>query len=1243
MKLLAEWTDFRKKSMDGIPFLVPMIVNDQCVAKTLLDTGCLAYGLVSRRFALKNKLQRIDISPRGLSGFDGPSDDVITQVAAVRIDIDGHSERAFCYVVPRLDDYDMILGLPWMIKQDVRINAAASECRIASSDTPVRNRARKPDSAIKCTAISAVRFSRLARRRMADRVEVFAASIADINKALAVRKKTDPRMKLPRQYHQFLSVFDAKEAEKLPPIRGSGVDHAIEIETKDGQEQRVPWGPLYNMSREELLVLRTTLTEYLDKGFIRVSNSPAAAPVLFVRKPGGGLRFCVDYRGLNQITKKDRYPLPLIYETLRSISKAKWFTKLDVIAAFHKIRIAEGDEWKTAFRTRYGLYEWMVTPFGLANAPSTFQRYINWALRDYLDEFCSAYVDDVLIYTDGTIEEHQAHVKKALIRLQEAGLQLDINKCEFEVQETKYLGFIISTKDGVKMDPAKIKAILDWEAPTTVKGVRSFLGFANFYRSFIRNYSDLTMPLVRLTHKDQAYQWTQDTDDAFKKLKKIFTTAPSLTQFDPDRTTILETDSSGWCIGGVLMQVDENDAVRPCAFFSKKNNPAECNYEIYDKEMLAIVRCLEEWDSELRSVREFEIRTDHKNLQYFMTAKKLTERQMRWSLILSRFNFTISYVPGKDNERADALSRREQDMPKDANDDRLEQRMIQLLKPNTLRNLPKDIILAAPVRTRRSRLREEETHEEEASAENPNDMMHGGAHEQEAQEEGPPSSYETTDRPMNATPTHLELLWDQATQEDTTYAAAQDAVRQGRRLFPSELKLKVSIAECSLSAQGKLLFRDRQWVPELEELRTKLIQEVHDSEACGHPGRENCLAMLGRRFFWPRMSQDVRRFVRNCDACGRNKAWRDKRQGFLKPLPVPDRVWQEISIDFIVDLPVSQGYTNIVVITDRLGKGMICDGLRDIQAETVAKWFVRNYYRRHYLPRAIVSDRGSQFVGLLWTRICTLLRIVRRLSTAYHPETDGSTERMNQELETYLRTFINHAQDDWYEMLPSAEVAINGRNAASTGVSPFFLEHGYHVDPLDIHEELPRMTRESPVAQADAIVRKLQKAREWAQSAMTYAQQVQETSTNRRRQQAPSFKVGDKVWLNLKNIRTNRTMKKLDAKHAKYTILEIVGSHSYRLDTPPGIHDVFHSQLLRSASYDPLPSQAQDDSQPQPQLVGDEEEYDVEEVLDEKLLRQGRRKLLVKWKDYARPTWEPYEALQDTAALVRWEERRGVM
>jgi hypothetical protein len=382
------------------------------------------------------------------------------------------------------------------------------------------------------------------------------------------------------------------------------------------------------MSRDELLVLRKTLTELLDKEFIRVSNSPAAAPVLFVRKPGGGLRFCCNYRALNKLTRKDRYPLPLIQETLNRIGKAKWFTKMDVIAAFHKIRVKEGDEWKTAFRTRFGLFEWLVTPFGLANAPSTFQQYINYTLQEFLDDFVSAYVDDILLFTDGTRRQHREHVHQVLQKLQDAGLQLDIDKCEFEVQSTKYLGFIIEAGKGLRMDPAKVEAIIDWKAPTSAKGVLGFLGFANFYRRFIRDFSRIAAPLYGLVKKDTVFNWSSETDRAFQRLKQAFVQAPVLAQFDPDHETVLETDSSGYCSGGVLLQV-KGDVLRPVAFFSKKHSPAECNYPIYDKELLAIIRCLEEWEAELKSVGQFTVLTDYKNLEYFSTVRKLSERQMR--------------------------------------------------------------------------------------------------------------------------------------------------------------------------------------------------------------------------------------------------------------------------------------------------------------------------------------------------------------------------------------------------------------------------------------------------------------------------------------------------------------------------------------------------------------------------------------------------------------------------------------
>src|SRR6201992_377447 len=298
-------------------------------------------------------------------------------------------------------------------------------------------------------------------------------------------------------------MFCKKDASAQPPRRY--IDHGITVE----EGKKPPFGRMYSMSDAELKVLREWLHENLSKSFIRASTSTCASPILFVKKKDGSLRLCVDYRALNDITVKDRHPLPRIDETLNQIRGANFFTRLDLRGYFNQIRIKEGDEWKTAFRTRYRLYESLVMPFGLTNAPATAQRFMNDVLREYLDQFCVVYIDDILIYTKGNREEHIEQVKKVLIKLQEAELFIKPEKCEFFVNKTTFLGFIIS-EDGIEMDPAKINAILDWETPKNVRDVQCFLGFANFYQRFILKYLNLYQPLFNILRKDTPFKWLED-------------------------------------------------------------------------------------------------------------------------------------------------------------------------------------------------------------------------------------------------------------------------------------------------------------------------------------------------------------------------------------------------------------------------------------------------------------------------------------------------------------------------------------------------------------------------------------------------------------------------------------------------------------------------------------------------------------------------------------------------------------
>lgn len=485
--LKTDWKNFvESNKCQSETFTIHTLLDKVFVAKTLIDTGCAAYGVISSGFACSRNLKRMDIDPRTVKSFNG-SHETILKVVCADMDVGGHTRhRAYMYVVSRLRGYDLILGRPWLNDQGAVVDARERNLFFRVTGVIVDENNANVATDIRPINANEYTYWKKNKRRHKG-VELFSASLADIEKALKPRTHGDPREKLPPRYHEYLDVFSRRAAETLPPKRGPEIDLRISVEQdpETGREKEIPWGPLYSMSRDELLVLRKTLTELLDKGFIRVSNSPAAAPVLFVKKPGGGLRFCVDYRALNSITRKDRYPLPLLNETLERVGKAKYFTKLDVISAFHQIRVTEEDSWKTAFRTRYGLFEWLVTPFGLANAPSTFQRYVNWVLREYLDIFCSTYVDDILIFSDD-IESHRKHTKLVLNRLKESGLRLDIDKCEFESNRTTYLGFVIEAGKGLQMDPKKIKAIQNWAAPTTVKGVRGFIGFANFHRRFIK-------------------------------------------------------------------------------------------------------------------------------------------------------------------------------------------------------------------------------------------------------------------------------------------------------------------------------------------------------------------------------------------------------------------------------------------------------------------------------------------------------------------------------------------------------------------------------------------------------------------------------------------------------------------------------------------------------------------------------------------------------------------------------------
>ena len=876
----------------------------------------------------------------------------ITREAQMKTQVEGFNQEDIIFQVTRLGSHPIILGYPWLQQNNPIINWTTGAVT-ASSGTSTLS-----------PASSGFHLAATKAAQDYHRSPLVASNAMQDNQP---GPRDDCDM-VPADYHTYLDVFSKERADTLPPHRP--FDHTIPIE----EGKTPPFGPIYSLSETELKALKDYLEENLKKGFIQPSESPAAAPILFVKKKDGSLRLCVDYRGLNKITIKNRYPLPLIAELLDRLRQAKYYTKIDLRGAYNLLRIAKGEEWKTAFRTRYGLFEYLVMPFGLTNAPATFQHLMNHHFTDMMDKFVICYLDDILIYSN-SLEEHKTHVAKVLQRLREAGLYAKAEKCEFHTKEVEFLGFVVDP-DGIKMDKHKVQTVLNWPTPKTLHDVRAFLGFANFYRRFIKNYSSIAHPLTQLTRKGLIFDWKDKEEKSFQDLKHAFLSDGLLYHFDPDKPLILETDASDFAVAGILSQQHSSD-IHPIAFFSRKMVPAELNYEIHDKEMLAIISCFKEWRHYLEGAQHtIEILTDHRSLEFFTTTKQLNRRQARWSEFLADFNFVIKYRPGTQGTKPDALTRRPDVCPVEKGSSLKAES-----NPHNLHQLLKD-----------------------------GQFIRMGLSEARSQ---------------------LLTLIKTATAEDQ---ATQDIIGTLQQHPQYHVK-----------ENGLLYYKDRIFVPDTRDLRLQILQDFHDSPRAGHPGRRKTIQLVQRSFAWPSMKTYIHHYVDSCQPCSRAKARRHKPYGELKSLPIPPFPWSAISMDFIEQLPPSKGYDAILVIVDRLTKmAAFIPTYTSITAEGLAELFTTHIFSRHGIPESIVCDRGSEFTSRFWRSLAGLLDIKMDFSTAYHPETDGQTERTNQTLEQYLRIYGTYNQDDWATKLPTAEFAYNNAPHASTGLSPFFANKGYN-------------------------------------------------------------------------------------------------------------------------------------------------------------------------------------------------------
>ncbi|KAI3412628.1 Hydrolase_4 domain-containing protein [Psidium guajava] len=944
---------------------------------------------------------------------------------------------------------------------------------------------------------------------------------------LAVLKEVDPKGGMddvPKEVTQVLEAFkDVMPLElpkKLPPMRE--VDHRIELVS----DARPPAMAPYRMAPPELEELRKQLKGLLDSGYIRPSKAPFGAPVLFQKKHDGSLRMCIDYRALNKLTVKNKYPIPLIADLFDQLGGARWFTKLDLRSGYYQVRIAEGDEPKTACVTRYGSYEFLVMPFGLTNAPATFCTLMNKVLQPFLDQFVVVYLDDIVIYSR-TLEEHIKHIKQVFQVLREHELYVKREKCAFAQQEVPFLGHIVG--DGrVRMDPAKIESIVGWEPPTKVTELRSFLGLTNYYRRFVKGYSSITAPLTDMLKKDKTWEWTERCQGAFERLKKAMTEEPVLALPDCSKPYEVETDASDFAIGCVIMQDGH-----PVAYESRKLNETERRYTVQEKEMTAIVHCLRTWRHYLLGSK-FVVRTDNVATSYFQTQKKLSPKQARWQDFLAEFDYVLEYKPGKANAVADALSRRA----------------------------------------------------ELASISRPDCPLVGRIKE--------------------------GLKHDRAAQALLYYA------KEGKtRRFWCEDDL--------LYAKGRRLY-----VPLYGNLRRDVLRECHDSKWAGHPGVHRTLALVEEHYFWPHLRDDVEVYVRTCLVCQQDKLEQKSPAGLLEPLPVPERPWESVSMDFIVGLPKSEGCRTLMVVVDRFSKyATFVPATDDCPAEEAAKLFLKHVVKHWGVPRTIVSDRDPRFTGRFWTELFKLLGTDLNFSTSLHPQTDGQTERVNALLEVYMRHYMSATQRDWAKLIDVAQFSYNLQRSESTGRSPFEIVMGQQ--PLTPSAIASGHKGSSPAAHK--VAKEWHEQAELARTCLHKASKRTKKWADRKRRHV-EYQVGDQVLCKLP-LRYKGVHKALLRRYeGPFRITQRIGNAAYKLELPAKlkIHPMFHVSMLKPFHFD---EGDPDRGKSQRAPIGAKTSYDrdVDYIMADRVVRKRycapKKEYLIRWKGLpeSEATWELADSL----------------
>ena len=934
-----------------------------------------------------------------------------------------------------------------------------------------------------------------------------------------------------------------------------------EIDTGDAAPVRER---MRRYSPKHLEIIDQEVDRMLEQDVIEPSDSPWNSGIVIVKKKDGSARMCLDVRRLNKITKKDAYPLPLISHNLSSLNDTRRYCTLDLQAGYWQLPLAESAKEKTAFSVpRRGHFQFKVMPFGLCNAPASFERFMERVLRGLQWESCLVYLDDIIV-AGGTLEETVAHMVKLLDRLRSAGLKLKPSKCTLFAKEVSFLGHLVSEK-GVACDPSKVEAVKEWPQPQNLHEVRSFLGLAGYYREYIDAFSEIAEPMFNLTRKEVPFDWTEDCEEAFMILKDKLTSAPILAYPDQTKTYILDTDCSQFGMGAVLSQVHEGRE-RVVAYASKTLSKSQRNYCTTMRELLAVVTFVKHFKHFLYGP-SFVVRTDHASLVWLRNFKHPEGMLARWITSLEAYDYQIVHRKGRDHANADSLSRR-------------------TTRP-CLRGDCEDC-MHFPVRKGGKRVKRSP---KKVASETPPLGQEGGTATSVGSDKAADLSCG-----VNAVLPFPTMTWEEmakAQEEDVEIEPVLKWRRESEQRPPSRELEGYGPGVRTLWGQWGLLevcqgVLCRKFAPRGDRvikqvvlprsLRVRIMRELHDSPLGGHRGIRKTFASLQRRVYWPGQRSDTQRWCRTCLICQQTKASNTRRR-FPLQQRLPGFPLERVAMDVIGPIrpPSKNGNSYILVVEDYFSKFVEAYPLSDHTAQSVADVFVTEWVARYGSCLELHTDQGPEFESQLFKRVLDLLGVKKTRTAPYRPQSDGLVERVNRSLKSLLMAYVGQDYENWDEYLPYVMIAYRSSVHDSTGCTPnlLFLNRECNL-PVDFLVRPPEGV-DVPSCPVEYV--------EWMRETALYSAELVRTHqkkalvTQKRNYDAKAcvrtFEVGDLVW---------REYKPQAAKHkfapvwkGPYVVEERVGDVNYRIRLSEGgnslVVHVDHLKKFEMAEADEFPEE----------------------------------------------------------------------